>query len=143
MDTCTRTRKILLGWDAFKILVPMIYYGTDGIPNDATVESEKAVKHAQSCIKCKCWLREQSDPEAMERMGKIQNYCCVMMFSAVEEAVSNEELKISYTSSFQGQPVWFAEVPDRVVGGGNLISYCPWCGSKLPDKPFSDRGEHP
>ncbi|WP_444939360.1 hypothetical protein [Microbulbifer sp. JMSA002] len=68
----------------------------------------------------------------MDRVEKIKNYCCIGLFSSVEEAESGDEIIVKFTSSFQGDSAWYIEVPERVIGGGNLISYCPWCGTKLP-----------
>ncbi|WP_444907153.1 hypothetical protein ACJJIR_02015 [Microbulbifer sp. SSSA008] len=75
----------------------------------------------------------------MKRIDKIKSYCCIGLFYAVEEAEGGDEVKVKYTRSFRGKSVWYVEVPDGSIGG-NLISYCPWCGTKLPKTPYLVQG---
>jgi hypothetical protein len=65
----------------------------------------------------------------------IKNYCCVMSSSAIRESAGYGEISIKF-ANFVGENVWYIEVPEKTVGGNNLISFCPWCGSKLPAKPI-------
>ncbi len=57
------------------------------------------------------------------------------MFSAVEEPDDYGGIHVKFTN-FQGDFTWFIAVPENIVGGSNLISYCPWCGATLPKGPF-------
>jgi hypothetical protein len=68
----------------------------------------------------------------MNRLERIKSYCCIGLFSSVEEA-GEEDIHIKFTN-LRGESVWFIEVPAKVVGGGNMISNCPWCGENLPKK---------
>lgn len=71
----------------------------------------------------------------MNRAEKLKSYCCTGLFYSVEEAEGNDEIRTRFTK-FNGEFAWFIEVPDKVVGAGNLISNCPWCGTKLPKSPY-------
>jgi hypothetical protein len=52
------------------------------------------------------------------------------MFVAVEEADSRDKNKITF-ELFRGEdPCWMID------GRRSFISFCPWCGKKLPDHPF-------
>ena len=77
----------------------------------------------------------------MNRLERIKSYCCIGLFSSVEEAEGDEKVMINFTRSFQGESAWYIKVPGEVVGGGNLISYCPWCGTQLPKSPYIERGK--
>jgi hypothetical protein len=51
------------------------------------------------------------------------------MFVAVEEP-KNKKSKITFYM-FRGEdPCW------QIEGVMTFISYCPWCGKKMPEKPF-------
>jgi len=69
----------------------------------------------------------------MNRVERIKSYCCIGLFSSVEEA-GDEDVHIRFTN-FRGEGIWFIETPAKVVGGGNMISNCPWCGNRLPKTP--------
>lgn len=76
----------------------------------------------------------------MNRAQKIESYCCIGLFHSVEEAEGDDEIRIRFTN-LRGEAVWFIEVPDKVIGAGNLISNCPWCGVKLPQSPNASATE--
>ena len=65
----------------------------------------------------------------------IKKYCCVVLSSAIKDPAGYGEISIKF-ANFVGENVWYIEVPEGIVGGSNLISFCPWCGSKLPVKPI-------
>ena len=71
----------------------------------------------------------------MNRKERAEKYCCLPLWLAVEQH-EVDQLNISF-SKFRDEKCWIVTSLD-VVGGNLLISYCPWCGSKLPEKPFVD-----
>ncbi|WP_240221585.1 hypothetical protein [Rheinheimera hassiensis] len=71
---------------------------------------------------------------AKHRAERIKEYCCVRLFSAIEDPKGYGEIQVRHTK-FTGESAWYIEVPEEVVGGNNIILFCPWCGSKLPNKP--------
>jgi hypothetical protein len=55
------------------------------------------------------------------------------MFVATEEYKERGKTRISF-ELFRGEdPCWLID------GNRAFITYCPWCGKKLPDKPFIDK----
>jgi len=51
------------------------------------------------------------------------------MYVAIEEPA---DIRISF-EMFRGEdPCW------KIEGKHTFASYCPWCGQKLPSKPFID-----
>jgi hypothetical protein len=70
----------------------------------------------------------------MNRAESIQEYCCIGLYASVEES-NNESVHIRSTQ-FREEYVWFVDVPSKIVGGGNIIGHCPWCGNKLPNAPY-------
>jgi len=56
--------------------------------------------------------------------------CCAGMFVAVEEAEGSVTNRITF-EMFRGEdPCWMID------GIHSFISYCPWCGKKLPNRTF-------
>jgi len=71
----------------------------------------------------------------LSRLEKIKSYCCIGLFAAVEEPDDFGGIKINFTY-FRDELVWYVSVPEEIVGGSNIIKNCPWCGTKLPRKPY-------
>ena len=90
MDKCLETRKYLIDWGPIESLAPLLYYGSDGFPNDGSKEGKELVAHLQSCDKCKDWLKGYATAEDFERMKRLIQYCCPQMFCAVEEPREHE-----------------------------------------------------
>jgi hypothetical protein len=53
------------------------------------------------------------------------------MFTAIEEANGPNTNKITF-EMFRGEDAWW-----MIDGIRSFISYCPWCGKKLPGQPFA------
>ncbi|WP_394175984.1 hypothetical protein [Thalassotalea litorea] len=70
----------------------------------------------------------------MNRAERINSYCCIGLYSSVEE--NNPESIHIKSTKFRDEYVWFVDMPAKVLGGGNMISNCPWCGTKLPSYPY-------
>ncbi|MBQ0753309.1 MAG: hypothetical protein KBT87_11320 [Gammaproteobacteria bacterium] len=133
MSECVKHRKSLDTWEAFERLIDVIWLGSGGLPCDKDGKYKNDVLHVQTCESCKAWIEEKVPTEIKKRTERLKKYCCPVMFGAVEESRDGElNLKLM---NFQGDPVWAVRNFDH-LGSNLLFSYCPWCGSKLPNKPF-------
>lgn len=91
---------------------------------------EKAIKHIRQCPKCREWFHRVTPEATLRRQSRLARYCCAGMFVAVEEFEGDNRNRIEF-ELFRGEdPCW------KVDGIRTFASYCPWCGKKLPDKPF-------
>jgi len=89
----------------------------------------KVVRHLHECPKCRAWVHRIVPADAMRRQKRLSRYCCASMFCACEEAKAGDT-SISF-ELFRGEdPCW------KIDGNYSFISYCPWCGRKLPERPF-------
>jgi hypothetical protein len=52
------------------------------------------------------------------------------MFCAVEEAGQRHEPKFEFTMYRGEDPCWMID------GKTTFASFCPWCGQRLPNRPF-------
>jgi hypothetical protein len=100
------------------------------IKGSSSEESEAAWKHIQSCSKCDAWLHEIVPGEILNRQSRLVRYCCSAMFVAVEESDKYQRNRFTY-SLFRGEDVCW-----RIDGKQSFAMFCPWCGHKLPDRPF-------
>ena len=90
----------------------------------------RAIKHVRQCPRCREWLHAVIPPEVLHRQRRLACYCCAGMFVAFEEADPQTENRIAF-EMFRGEdPCWMID------GVRSFISYCPWCGKKLPGQPF-------
>jgi hypothetical protein len=90
----------------------------------------RAIKHIRECPRCRDWLHAVVLPEVLRRQRRLTRYCCAGMFVAFEEADGQAGNRITF-EMFRGEdPCWMID------GIRSFISYCPWCGKKLPDQPF-------
>lgn len=133
MSECEKHRKALETWEAFERLIDVIWCGSNGLPCDKEGLYKNNVLHVQTCKSCQAWLEEKVPHEIKSRMTKLRKYCCPVMFGAVEES-EHDELNINLID-FQGDATWAVMNFDH-LGGNLLLSYCPWCGNKLPETPF-------
>lgn len=133
MNRCEEHRKHLESWNAFNNLVFPIFIGSEGTPCDYEGHYQNSLLHVQNCEECFSWLKNKVPINELNRHERLLQYCCPVMFGAVEEPQVNQ-LKISLRD-FQGYPTWVVK-NFNVIGGNLLIGYCPWCGVKMPQKPF-------
>jgi len=91
---------------------------------------QKAIEHIRQCPKCRAWFHSIVPADVLRRQSRLARYCCAGMFVAVEEADGGQENRVTF-EMFRGEdPCWM------FAGKHTFASYCPWCGRKLPDKPF-------
>ncbi len=138
MNECNKARTELENWQGFKSLCGFMLNGTDGFPCDGEEKYREYVRHVQNCESCSAWVQEKVPAEEISRMERLQKYCCPVMYGAVEHE-GYDELHLRLIN-FQGDAIW-AVTNFESVGGNLLFGYCPWCGKKMPKKPFVDREE--
>ena len=89
-----------------------------------------AIEHVRKCPKCREWFHSVIPADVLHRQSRLSRYCCPGMFVAVEESGARNKNKITFELYRGEDPCW-------MIGGvRSFISFCPWCGKKLPDKPF-------
>ena len=128
---CQRNREWLVGYYKVPEMIVLRYLTHDMPVDDAQQSTEsKAVKHLQECPRCRAWANSIVPKSTFERQSRLVRYCCSGMFCAVEEPGQRGSPHITF-SMFRGEdPCW------QVDGKNAFLRYCPWCGKKLPDKPF-------
>lgn len=90
----------------------------------------KVVEHVRKCPRCREWIHHIVPSQLLRRQSRLSRYCCGGMFVAFEEADGQSKNKITF-EMFRGEdPCWMID------GKRTFASYCPWCGKKLPEKPF-------
>jgi len=102
-----------------------------------TNEADAAFEHMEACVSCTEWFYKTVPREALKRQARMLRYCCSGMFVAVEEPDRYSRNQFTY-SLFRGEDVCW-----RIDGKQTFANYCPWCGLKLPDKPFIDSQDWP
>jgi hypothetical protein len=90
-----------------------------------------SLEHIRHCPECTEWVRAQTSSEVFDRFEHASKYCCIFMFCAVEEP-ERSQIQLRFTLYRGEDPMWF------VNGTSAFFSYCPWCGARMPDKPFRD-----
>ena len=90
---------------------------------------QRAIDHVRKCPKCRAWIDAVVPADVLRRQSRLTRYCCAGMFVAVEEA-DQGSIRVTF-EMFRGEdPCWMFD------GNHTFASYCPWCGKKLPSKPF-------
>lgn len=96
---------------------------------DASTDA-KAIDHVRKCPKCRDWLHRVVPADVLRRQSRLSRYCCAGMFVAFEESDAHRKNRVTF-ELFRGEdPCWM------INDIRSFISFCPWCGKKLPDKPF-------
>ena len=126
---CRSNRSWLV--DRYKVdaMVALRYYSDEPPVSDRDSQADtKAVEHIRKCPKCRDWIHHSIPASVMTRQHRLSRYCCAGMFVAFEEPSGKNRIEFEL---FRGEdPCW------KIDGHRSFISYCPWCGKKLPDKPF-------
>ena len=100
------------------------------VNNKIKEDEQKVVNHIRQCPKCREWFHSIVPTNVLQRQHRLSKYCCAGMFTAVEESTIRATPRFSFTM-FRGEdPCWMID------GINAFASYCPWCGKRLPDKPF-------
>jgi hypothetical protein len=97
--------------------------------NDTATDLE-AIGHVRECPRCREWIHRVVPKDILRRQSRLVQYCCPRMFVAVEEANSRTKNKITFELFRDDEPCWMID------GRHSFISFCPWCGKKLPEHPF-------
>jgi hypothetical protein len=123
LPICRTQREWLVEQYKLEAMIALQFFSEDS-------QISTAIKHVRECQKCREWLHRIVPADVLRRQSRLVRYCCASMFVAVEEATSRNENKITF-ALFRGEdPCWMID------GRWSFISFCPWCGKKLPDKPF-------
>ena len=93
-------------------------------------EKPEAFNHLMQCSKCKEWFNEIIPPRVLKRQKQMARYCCASMYCAVMEHEESKLPKIEFSLNRDNDPCWIISFKST------YISYCPWCGKKLPNAPF-------
>ncbi len=119
--------------DRYKVeAVIALRYFSDDLPvtEGDRATDENAARHIRKCPKCREWIHSIVPDDVLHRQRRLTQYCCPGMFVAVEESDGRLKNRIAF-ELFRGEdPCWMID------GKHSFASYCPWCGIKLPDKPF-------
>jgi len=131
LPICRANREWLVNYYKLPEMIALRYFSTDmPVSETKKAEEDKAAKHLRDCPKCKAWIHAVIPEPVMRRQHRLTKYCCAGMFVAFEESKERGKTQISFTM-FRGEdPCWMID------GRNSFISYCPWCGKKLPDRPF-------
>lgn len=131
LPICRGNRAWLTAYYKFPEMIALRFF-SDEVPveNKIKGDEQKAVKHIRECPKCREWFHSIVPTNVLQRQQRLSKYCCPGMFTAVEEPTTRTTPRFSFTM-FRGEdPCW-------MIDGMNAFAcYCPWCGKKLPDKPF-------
>jgi hypothetical protein len=131
LPICAAQRDWLVTRYKLEASIALKYYSDEApiAEKDAMLDAN-AIDHIRKCPKCRAWIYHIIPPDILRRQHRLTRYCCAGMFVACEEHKERSKNKIDF-ELFRGEdPCW------RIDGVRSFISYCPWCGRKLPNKPF-------
>ena len=95
--------------------------------------------HVKECSNCYAWIVARVGPALLERQKRLTQYCCAILFGAVEEP-EGDNLKISLTPNPQrdGGHNWrLSLVSDSGDTNSLIINYCPFCGKLVKTADYS------
>jgi hypothetical protein len=131
LSICRANRDWLVSRYKLEAIIALKFF-TDAMPltESDRATDDKAIEHIRKCPKCREWIHRIIPKDILRRQQRLTHYCCAGMFVAIEEANGKAKNKITF-ELFRGEdPCWMID------GIRSFISYCPWCGKKLPQKPF-------
>ncbi|MCP3927953.1 MAG: hypothetical protein GY705_02495 [Bacteroidetes bacterium] len=131
LPICRRAREGLIStYHLIEMIALQYFEAKRDFGRDGKKPEIDGLKHLLNCPKCKIWFHDIIPPAILKRQKRITEYCCVGLFCAMEEYKDRSVPKMEFTM-FRGEdPCWVIE------SKYSFISYCPWCGKKLPDKPY-------
>lgn len=91
---------------------------------DAAVQ--QAATHIATCPDCRAWYDDRN-PERIALQKRVSKYCCSHMFDSVTNPEAQTRFKFAF---FRDDPCW--AINEELV----FASFCPWCGTKLPNAEF-------
>jgi hypothetical protein len=133
LSICLRHREWLVSRYAFPETIVLRFF-SDAVPvrQKDRAEDDHSTKHVRECPRCRAWVPTIVSEEQYTRQARLARYCCAGMFCAVEEHESRQTPRFSF-GMFRGEdPCW------QIDGKNAFAVYCPWCGTKLPARPFID-----
>lgn len=106
----------------------MVEAGEGVVHQDSQVEA--AANHIGNCPDCQAWLRlDDRYPERREWRERLAKYCCYEMLMAVNDPQNT--VRFSSQLDRDHQPYW-------LLNDTSVVTFCPWCGTRLPRQPFED-----
>ena len=132
LPVCQSKRKWIVDRYRDAPMIALRYFSDDVPVSTGDVETDrKSMDHIRKCPRCREWLHVVVPPETLRRQSRLTRYCCASMYVAIEEP-HGADIRMSF-EMFRGEdPCW------KIEGKHAFASYCPWCGQKLPSKPFID-----
>jgi len=131
LPICRRQREWLIDYYKSPEMIVLRFF-SDAVPVRRQDKSEEdhSIKHVRECPRCRAWVSTIVPEAHYRRQARLARYCCAGMFCAVEEHEMRQTPRFSF-SMFRGEdPCW------QIDGVNAFAVYCPWCGTKLPDRPF-------
>ena len=131
LPICHRNRDWLVSRYKLEAIIALRFFSDDEPVAEGDKETDRrAIDHVRKCPTCREWIHRVIPDDVFRRQKRLTCYCCAGMFVAVEEADGKTKNRITF-EMFRGEdPCWMID------GIRAFVSYCPWCGEKLPDKPF-------
>jgi hypothetical protein len=131
LPICHNNRDWLVSRYKHEAAIALKFFSDEGPVGEGDKETDrKAIDHIRKCPKCRKWFHSIIPEDILRRQKRLTRYCCAGMFVAFEEADGKTNNQITF-EMFRGEdPCW------KIDGIRTFASYCPWCGKKLPDKPF-------
>lgn len=130
LPICRAQREWLVSRYKDETSIALMFFSDDLPVARGTATDTKAIEHVHKCPKCRAWFHRIVPADVLRRQSRLSRYCCAGMFVAVEESDAPSKNTITF-ELFRGEdPCWMMD------GIHSFLSFCPWCGKKLPDKPF-------
>ena len=136
-EACADARRWLVRHYGDPHILALRFFGSvhnsGRIAHDDFTEEEDLdrVAHAKGCASCETWVWAVVGLKVMHRQRRLAEYCCSLMFAAVEEP-RRGYVRVQFGKRFHPEsgPSWSIE--ESTIA----IAYCPWCGQQLPPEPF-------
>ena len=131
LPICQAQREWLVSRYKSEAMLALKFFSNDEpVPEGDRQTDQKAIDHVRKCPKCRAWIHSVVPADVLRRQSRLTRYCCAGMFVAVEEADERNKNRVTF-EMFRGEdPCWMID------NKRTFASYCPWCGKKLPEKPF-------
>ena len=131
LPICRAQREWLVSRYTSESMLALKFFSNEEPVREADRQTDqKAIDHVRKCPKCRAWIHSVVPADVLRRQHRLTRYCCAGMFVAVEEADEGIRNRVTF-ELFRGEdPCWMFD------GKQTFASYCPWCGKKLPNKPF-------
>jgi len=126
---CRGTRKSLLSFNS-GIFLWTYYQALLGKTKLGRFGFRGKIRHLTTCKSCRDWVTIMIPKTTLDRQRRLADYCCSGLFCAVEEFEVQNGERVVFT-------MWRGEDPMWQIGGKHTpISFCPWCGTRMPNEPY-------